>query len=124
MSSELLITTLGSLDLVRMLHHKRQVPRFSQDHKYNRVACCIEGIGSSRGSCHYSLLGAADSQQSCNLVVVTIPHLSSLAKMLWTLFLQVGEYLLRDCDSYSYLTAIKAETRFQFKALVGRLKFL
>jgi hypothetical protein len=124
MSSELLITTFGSLDLVRKLHHKRLVPRFSQDHKYNSVACSIEGIGSSQGSCHYSLLGAADSQQICNLVVVMIPHLSSLAKMLWTLFLQVGEYLLPDCDSYSYLTAIKAETRFQFKALVGCLKFL
>jgi hypothetical protein len=123
-SSELLITTLGSLDLMWKFHLKRLVPRFSQDHKYNSVACSIEGIGSSQGSCHYSLLSAADSQQICNLVVVMIPHLSSPAKMLWTPFLQVGEYLLPDCDSYSFLTAIKAATRFQFKALVGRLKFL
>ncbi len=122
-SSELLITTLGSIDLVRKLHHKRLVPRFSHDHKYSSVACSIEGIGSSQGSCHYSLLGAADSKQICNLVVVMIPHLSSLAKCCGHCSYRWGSTYFQIVIPIHIWQQLR-QRRFQFKALVGRLKFL
>ncbi len=68
-SSELFITNLGSLDLVRKLHQRRLVLSFTQGHEHSSFASSIEDSGSHK-------------------------VLVNLVCLLQSLFLQVVEYLL------------------------------